>query len=539
MYNNNPLKRHINSLDFISSKDIKDKITTSKTKLLKEIEDIDDITLYNKLSAEYKYTYFNVKGKFINIKFIEIQSNPLRFDSKLILKVNEKDDTTHTIAIKRAKEETKKALIKIKFGTLFYLTNLLTEICLDSLDSDPIFIVTSLSKIYFKSLKLNTPKTIKSKTVLVHSPVSYNSSKKMCKSIEQTLEQLTIKQLITIKDISELSYKELLSAPVENMINKVSNAQHILPAMNIKITNIIGRVISIRHINNLNGQHQYSLELMSLIDSNTFVIYLGKQYPQFITVNIIIHISNLNRKLNDKMIFIFYTNKSTFFRLIGDSSLIEMPKKEFGYTAISALTSLSYLMTCNRIIRYQISFIAKIKMIYRITGSVIKRNLFIDNDIFKAICLKGKVLIEDGTTEAVCYLQDQILVDTLNISKDFLDEMTTIIQSKDYAVLYDKYAIDSYIPLDKLNKALLNERYFIGKPFCFLNPNQRSTIWNIESRLFGGWSNKNDKIENLKYNFCFVNGMLYYLYNQANQKSINFRPSLYLEYSETIIENYD
>jgi hypothetical protein len=169
-----------------------------------------------------------------------------------------------------------------------------------------------------------------------------------------------------------------------------------------------------------------------------------------------------------------------------------------------------------------------IKKVYKINSFYEK-----GSQVFNAypnLKLLAKILVDDGTNEAIAYLYDQAVVNLFKLEKKHLDNINDITKNTTTAIVYEKFTNVNILSKDCFENCL-NHNYFI---YClpYSNVSKKKIYDNPYDKYFDNLT-KHQNMKNKALNLVFINGDIVYE-KVCNEDVILPRPCLKTIYIEPV-----
>lgn len=372
--------------------------------------------------------------------------------------------------------------------------------------------------------------------------------------------QFILNNLIT-SDIKEISLNNNL---INNLGNNKPNLTHILSKIEHKFKDFA------QHLNRTTNQSFYSInniknvilpkkdfidiigvvlsykienkytviQITSLVDSNTFKIFI---YNRKLNIDIvsgsIIFFRRIQLKINKNLDIVLENPYENDIEVLGILSNIELNKlKKFRIDSNIEFTNLLSLIN-PVIVRNIVKISFVVKRIINIQAS--KDDKF-SIEGYSNLNLMSKILIDDGTYEAILWVYGNKVIEMLKIPEAVLKNANLQIKSAQNIILYDRFSHKHLMSGYNFNDLYINR--FIGYCIPFNNAFKKikddqdySNILNNITNNNNNLDNKDTKLKAKANNLIYINGEIVTdIFNISNESYLLARPLLKLVSLETL-----
>ena len=446
------------------------------------------------LKKEMNENLYNIKGEIDSIKkgiddkddfFTKITKTMF---IKLYIKIKNKQNIYH-ISIRKVTDTLKNNLLKIQKNSFVIFTNLRPILEINSDEYSLVFSPTLETKIYLQMKQL------------VDSEYDINID--MAKNNEfdfiRTLDSNGISKIISIFPSSFFDFENLLKYPLKNSLIPINN---LFDYQIEKEVTIIGIINKIRILNDYKGA---IINVASLIDLNIISIIIKKDRQLYIDLkkNMLVIFKNYIIKFNGNYKIILRnslrsSNENIY--LIKDEEIERYNRNKIKNISKRNFQSIINL-TSNLCSRNLEKYLITIKKFLNIEGFFKENNSIIPE--CSNLQLKGKIIIDDGSYEAISFIDDNELIKLLDLSKKELSDIYEIILKDNILNILEQLN-------EKFINKIMSKQYIIyGHSFMkkYKNKNDRLTNYFGEILDLQYQQNSNTKKMN-KNNYCFINGQI-------------------------------
>jgi hypothetical protein len=496
------LKEQLQYLNFSQVEQLYDDIKKIEENLNSKVK-IQQKLLH--LKKEMNENLYNIKGEIDSIKkgiddkddfFTKITKTMFL---KLYIKIKNKQNIYH-ISIRKVTDTLKNNLLKIQKNSFVIFTNLRPILEINSDEYSLVFSPTFETKIYLQMKQL----------VDSEYDINIDIAKNNEFDFIRTLDSNGISKIISIFPSSFFDFENLLKYPLKNSLIPINN---LFDYQIEKEVTIIGIINKIRILNDNKGA---IIKVDSLIDLNIISIIIKKDRQLYIDLkkNMLVIFKNYIIKFNSNYKIILRnslrsSNENIY--LIKDEEIERYNRNKIKNISKRNFQSIINL-TSNLCSRNLEKYLITIKKFLNIEGFFKENNSIIPE--CSNLQLKGKIIIDDGSYEAISFIDDNELIKLLDLSKKELSDIYEII-------LKD----NSLNILEQLNEKFINKimsKQYIIYSYSFMknykNKNNRLTDYFGEILDLQYQQNSNIKKMN-KNNYCFINGQII---EKKNYNGINY-----------------
>ncbi len=496
------LKEQLQYLNFSQVEQLYDDIKKIEENLNSKVK-IQQKLLH--LKKEMNENLYNIKGEIDSIKkgiddkddfFTKITKTMFL---KLYIKIKNKQNIYH-ISIRKVTDTLKNNLLKIQKNSFVIFTNLRPILEINSDEYSLVFSPTFETKIYLQMKQL----------VDSEYDINIDIAKNNEFDFIRTLDSNGISKIISIFPSSFFDFENLLKYPLKNSLIPINN---LFDYQIEKEVTIIGIINKIRILNDNKGA---IIKVDSLIDLNIISIIIKKDRQLYIDLkkNMLVIFKNYIIKFNSNYKIILRnslrsSNENIY--LIKDEEIERYNRNKIKNISKRNFQSIINL-TSNLCSRNLEKYLITIKKFLNIEGFFKENNSIIPE--CSNLQLKGKIIIDDGSYEAISFIDDNELIKLLDLSK------------KELSDIYESILKDNIFKiLDKINEKFINKiisKQYIIYGYSFMknhkNKNDRLTDYFGEILDLQYQQNSNTKKMN-KNNYCFINGEII---ENKNYNGINY-----------------
>ena len=510
---NSILKEQLKSLDFSQVEILYQKIKYISENINSKVK--FQQSLLN-LKKEMDENLFNIKGEIYSIKR-GADNNKDYFSRitkelflKLYIKIKNKDNL-YNICIRKVTDQLKNNFVKLQKNSFLIFTNLRPNLEINSNEYSLIFSPTLDTKIYLQMKKLVDS------GYEINVDIAKNNEFDFIRAVDSN----GISKIISIFPSEYFDFEILLQCYLKNSIIPINHNYNNDIEKEVTICGIINKII-------IKDSNMVLIEVSSLIDLNiiTVIIYNNKSLYIDLKENMLVFFKNYIIKLNKNCEIILKNcirSNNEYIYLIKNEEIIRYNRNKFKNMSkrnFQSLINLTSNLCCRNLEKYLIT----IKKIIKIEGYFHQNNNKIQ--CFSNLKLKGKIIIDDGSYEAMAFIEDYELIKFLDFGTNDLTEIYDILLRENSIIIYDKYVNK----LKERNYKHIFSKQFIIYAYSFMKNNKNNN--NRLSEYFGEMldyqfeENNNSKIFNNRDKYLFVNGEIIINKNNKGEYYLEKRPYL-------------
>ena len=518
------IKDSLDSFDYNKINEIYNEIRYHYTHDKKEQLSIYLHTLKTTLSGNK----FHLKGKFEDCKnslyktqgyktrHLHSFTDEIYFNCELSIK---NEDKVYKVSLTRIRKPLHVSLQKLKKDTVIYITNVKSNINLEKENNFLTFITTIDTKIF---TEISSIDDLNKPLISYKIDLTKEDEFEFLESLDETKIQTLIRKLS-----DELFYfSKYLNISIDNDVFKpISSGGKDFLHIDKKTVSICGLIKRISISDN-----NATIDLLSLVDSNVIKVFIFscKALYSDLKKNMVVIFNNYNLKYNKYLDIQITNSMQSFNETIGliKQEEVDQILKNKKYNILSSnnipITSLLSLVSSNMFTRTISKYYITIKQIFKVTVSYYANNNKIRN--FPNMRLKSKILIDDGTYEAIAFFNDIDVYRLFELTDEELAEINTKCDANNSNEenIYQRYR-DSlekpFLTSETLRKVFNRIFIIVGVPFSK----------EVKEIAYEHYFNRNQNEEQgvNKEEYCFINGEIYEdkSYGSAN-KYLAKRPLL-------------
>lgn len=304
-----------------------------------------------------------------------------------------------------------------------------------------------------------------------------------------------IHEVISEYDITNKDFSLYLKQRLTRAFYSLSSIQSICNKRDI--VSIIGVITSIKTEEKIN-----IIELTSLKDSNILKVYSYKKLNlDGLCIGKVIEINNIQLKINKNLDVVLENPSEYHIKVIGQLNSLEMTRiKRFRFDSSSSFDTI--LSLCKPLLNRSINKLCfVIKKIISIQA-VKDDHLSIIN--YPNISLLAKLIIDDGTFEALMWVYNMKVIELFKLSNTTLDSINNSVLTSHNVVLFDLFSNKGVLLKESFDFIYVTK--LIGYCIPYSNVTKKTVLDTNYSHLFKNLSNNEDNMKNKAGSMVFING---------------------------------
>ena len=510
---NSILKDQLKSLDFTQVEILYQKIKNISDNINSKVKVQQSLLNLKKEMIENLY---NIKGEIYSIKkgaddnkdyFSRITKELFL---KLYIKIKNKDNI-YSICIRKVTDQLKDNFIKLQKNSFVIFTNLRPILEINSNEYSLNFSPTLDTKIYLQMRKLVDS------GYEINVDIAKNNEFDFIRAVDSN----GISKIISLFPSEYFDFEILLKHNLKNSIIPLNHNYINDIEKEVTICGIINKII-------INDSNIVFIEVSSLIDLNIITVIINNNKSLYIDLkeNMLVFFKNYIIKFNKKYEIVLKNtirSNNEYIYLIKKEEIMRYDRNKFKNMTKRNFQSLINL-TLNLCSRNLEKYLITVKKLIKIEGCFQQNNNKIQ--CFSNLKLKGKIIIDDGSYEAIAFIEDYELIKLLDFGMNDLNQIYDMLLRENSIKIYDKYINE----LNERNyKQIFSKQYIIyGYSFMKNNKNNNNRL----SEYFGEMldnqfeENNNSKIFNNRDKYLFINGEIIINKNHKGEYYLEKRPYL-------------